>query len=208
MVHGNPRLRGISQSVARQTLLQQSRKWLVSTALTVIALFSLAIFLLSLSPPDMSPPQKIILTMCRDITSSDHRIRSDFGIQLGAPGKDFAVHARLRDMPPGRLYVIKLKDSVAKIVVWRDDDIFRNLKSAYPVFSDVTQERIIQDTAGNVLGTDRWGYLHGGERWRYVKFSSGDAMGYEPAARKQADQLDQVVHSACFSRDEVPRKPD
>jgi hypothetical protein len=102
---------------------------------------------------------------------------------------------------PGTLYVIKLNDADATLEVWRDDDEFSDLKTAYPVFSEHVEERNIRDATGRILGTDRWGYLQTGERWRYVRFSSGDAAGYKPTPPKQANLLDQVVNSACFSRD-------
>jgi hypothetical protein len=132
-----------------------------------------------------------------------HRIRSDFGIRFDAPEKAFTVHADLRDTPTGTLYVVKLKDTNANIVVWRDDDIFKDLKVAYPVFSEHIEERNIRDATGRIFGTDRWGYLQSGERWRYVKFSTSDAVGYEPTPPKPATLLDQVVNSACFSRDKI-----
>jgi hypothetical protein len=135
-----------------------------------------------------------------------HRITSDFGIQFDAPEKPFTVHGGLRDMPPGTLYVVQLKDSDANVMVWRDDDVFKDLKFAYPVFSEHMEERNVRDATGRIFGTDRWGYLQSGERWRYARFSTGDAVGYEPTPPRQADLLDKVVNSACFSRDDISRK--
>jgi hypothetical protein len=131
-----------------------------------------------------------------------HRIPSDFGIRFDAPEKLFMVHAALRDMPPGMMYVVKLRDGDAHISVSRDDDVFRDLKNAYPILSKHIEERPIHDEIGRRFGTDRWGYLQNGERWRYVKFSTGDAVGYEPTPAKQANLLDEVVNSACYSTPE------
>jgi hypothetical protein len=155
--------------------------------------------LFALLPPHQTTASNFYLRMFK------HHFRcasSDFGIRFDAPEKMFIVHAGLRDMPPGTLYVVKLRDSDANIAVWRDDDIFRDLKTAYSVFSEHVEERSIRDATGRISGTDHWGYLQSGERWRYVRFSSGDAAGYKPTPPKQAKLLDQVVNSACFSRDE------
>jgi hypothetical protein len=194
-----------SVPIPEQTSVQRSSKWLVFIVLTAVLVSFFAIYLfLSHSPHVRNPPQAIAISVCPNVSPGVHRIRSDFGIRFDAPEKAFTVHAGLRDMPPGTLYVVKLKDADPNIVVWRDDDIFRDLKSAYRVFSEHIEERNIRDATGRIFGTDRWGYLQSGERWRYVRFSTGDAVGYEPTPPKQANVLDQVVNSACFSRDEIP----
>jgi hypothetical protein len=133
--------------------------------------------LLSCSGEITNPPQAVAVSVCPDLNSGIHRIPSDFGIRFDASDKVFMVHEALRDMPPGMMYVVKLRDGDAHIVVWRDDDIFRDLKNAYPIFSKHIEERTIHDATGRNFGTDRWGYLQTGERWRYVKFSTGDAVG-------------------------------
>jgi len=186
----------------RQQFLQASPKWVIPTIVAAVLIFSVATYLLSFhSPHAMSVPPAIIVSACPDLPSGMRRNRSDFGTQFDASEKAFTVHAGLRDMPPGKLYVVKLKDGDAKRVVWRDDDIFRNLKTAYPFFSKHVEERNIRTSTERVFGTDRWGYLQSGERWRYVRFSSGDAVGYESTPPKQASMLDQSTGSACFSRD-------
>jgi hypothetical protein len=185
----------ISVPIAEQTSLQRSPKWLVSIVLAAALVSFFAIYLfLSHSPHVTNPPQAIAISVCPNVSPGVHRIRSDFGIRFDAPEKAFTVHAGLRDMPPGTLYVVKLKGADPNIVVWRDDDIFS-------VFSEHIEERNIRDATGRIFGTDRWGYLQSGERWRYVRFSSGDAAGYKPTVPKQANLLDQVVNSACFLQD-------
>jgi len=198
----------ISVPSAEQTSLQRPPKWLVSAVLVSVLVSSFGIYLFfSRSPQTTKPPQSISISVCPDVPSGVHRIRSNFGIRLDAPKKTFTIHTGQSDMPPGTMFEVKLKDADAKIVVWSyDDGIFRNLEIAYPVFSDHVEQRNIRDAKGRIFGTDRWGYLQSGERWRYVKFSTGDEVGYEPTPPKQADLLDQVVNSACFSRDEMSRK--
>jgi hypothetical protein len=187
--------------------LPRSPKWLISIALAVVLVSSCAIYLFySRFRHVANPPQPIAISVCPDVTSGVHRITSDFGIRFDAPEKEFTVHTGLRDMPPGTLYVVKLKHSEANVVVWRDDDVFRDLKTAYPIVSEHVGERIIRDPTGRIFGTDRWGYLQSGERWRYARFSTGDAVGYEPTPPEQANLLDQVINAACFSRDDISRK--
>jgi hypothetical protein len=115
------------------------------------------------------------------------------------PENVFTVRKAERDMPPETPYVVTLNGRAeAKLVISLDSGDFGNLEVAYPTFSKTVGERTVQDTKGRNFGTDRWGYLQDGERWRYVKFTTGDRVGYEPLSPKQADLLDQVVNSACL----------
>ena len=196
----------ISLPFAEHTSLLQSPKWLVCLVLAVVLVASFGVYLFfPRRPQAMNPPQSFAISACRDLIPGVRRIRADFGIRIDTPEKAFTVHEGLRDMPPGMLYVVKLKDTDAHIVVWHDDDIFKDFKIAYPVFSKHVEDRNVRDAAGRIFGTDRWGYLQSGDRWRYVRFSTGDAVGYEPTPAKQANLLDQVVNSACFSRGEIPQ---
>ena len=106
----------------------------------------------------------VTVSVCPDPTPGIHRIPSDFGVQFDAAEKVFIVHAALRDMPPGTMYIVKLRDGDAHTVVWRDDNVFRDLKNAYPIFSQHIEERTIRDATGHSFGTDQWGYLQTGER--------------------------------------------
>ena len=170
-------------------------------------LCSCLVLLLSCSSRISNPPVAVAVAVCPELTLGIHRIPSDFGIRFDVSEKLFMVHAGVRDMPPGAVYIVKLRDGDAHVVVaWRDDDVFKDLEKAYPIFSKHIEERAIRDATGQRLGTDKWGYLQTGERWRYVKFSTGDAAGYEPTPPKQANLLDQVVNSACFPRDENARE--
>jgi hypothetical protein len=144
------------------------------------------------------PPPALVMAACRDAVSGTHRIDSDFGTQFDVSEKDFTVRSGERDMPPGRLYVVTPKGRSTKIVIWHDDGIFNDLKITFPVFSEHVEERDVRIGTGRRVGTDRWGYLESRERWRYVSFSWGDAVGYWPTSPKEADMLDQVINSACF----------
>jgi hypothetical protein len=153
----------ISIPSAKQTRFQETQTY-ASTLICACMTF----LLLSCSRQITKPPQVVAVSVCRDVAHGMHRITSDFGIRFDAPEKVFVVHEALRDMPPGMMYIVRLRDTDAHIVFWHDDDIFRDLKSAYPVFSKRVEERAIRDAVGGNFGTDQWGYLPDGERWRYI----------------------------------------
>jgi hypothetical protein len=123
-----------------------------------------------------------------------------YGAQIDAPEDAFVVKSGLQDMPPGKTYTVTLRNSTANIVILPDDGSWKELKGALPVFSRPVYTRSIQSGKERAVGTDRWGYRKGGERWRYVAFSGGDAVGYLPTLLKEAGLLDQVISSACLSR--------
>jgi hypothetical protein len=204
----------ISPPFGKQTSWQQAPKWRLPIVILVFACSFVSYMFFSASRLATKPPLAIVISACPDVTSGSHRITSDFGIRFDAPEKAFfdapekafTVHTALQDMPPGALYVGQLKNADANMTISGDDDISSNLKTAYPIFSEHVEERNVRDTTGRICGTDRWGYLPSGERWRYVRFSTRDAAGYEPTPPKQANLLDQVVNSACFSRHGILRK--
>jgi hypothetical protein len=174
---------------------------LVRVIATLVLCAWLTSLLLSCSSQNSDAPQPVSVTVCSSPTADEQRIKADFGIHFDVPEKVFTVDAGIRDMPPGTLFVVKLREGEARMVIWHHDDgVFRDLENAYPMFSKHSEKRIIRDTAGRSFGTDRWGYLHTGERWRYVTFSTGDAVGYKPSSPRAANVLDQVINSACFPR--------
>jgi hypothetical protein len=125
------------------------------------------------------------------------RIHCDFGTQFDVPEKDFAVRSGMRDMPPGVAYVASFKDAGRNLLIWRADGAFDQLKSAFPVFSEHVEGRDVRIPSGQRIGKDSWGYLKSGGRCRYVRFSSGDAVGYRPVQPREASMLDKVISSAC-----------
>jgi len=192
---------------AKQTGLQRSPKWAIPAAAIFFAAFFVVYIFFSSYRHSIKPPDQVIISACPSLAPGVHRITSDFGIRFDAPDEAFTIHAALRDMPPGTLYIVKLRDTEAKMAVcWRVDCAIKDLQTAYPIFSEHVEARNIRDAKGLTFGTDRWGYLQSGERWRYVTFSNGGAAGYEPTPPEQARLLDQVVNSACVSRDSVPEK--
>jgi hypothetical protein len=201
----------ISLRSPEQTSWRHSTKWLVSLAVAVLLVSGWAIHLLLRRPTHLTnAPQAIAISACPESTPGVRHIRDDFlgirGVRFDAPDDVFTVSRVVRDAPPETLYVVTMKSANAKIVVSPDQADFKCLEITYPVFSEHVEKRYIRDLTGRVFGTDSWGYLHTGERWRYTRFSTGDAVGYEPTPPNQADQLDRLVNSACFPRNENRRK--
>jgi hypothetical protein len=179
-----------------QTLSRKIARWLIP-ALGVAALLAcVSVYFFLMRTPH--PPPALVLAACRDLPPGTHRINADFGTQFDVREKDFTIRSGMRDLPPGILHSVRLKDGTASMVIWHDDDIFNELKSAFPVFSEHVKERHVNTPQGSSVGKDRWGYLSSGERWRYVTFSSGDAVGYRPIRPEEASLLDQVISSACL----------
>lgn len=180
----------------KQSLLLKLPRWLIPAVLGAVIVSSVPIYLFLMRAPQ--PPPALVPSACRGIAPGMRRIDSDFGTQFDVSERDFTVHSGIRDIPPGTLFVVTLKDRTTKMVIWHDDSIFNELKSAFPVFSEHVEERDVRTPKGRRVGTDRWGYLDSGERWRYVRFAWRDAVGYWPTDLKKASFLDQVISSACF----------
>lgn len=181
----------------RSRFLRHLPGWAILAVLGTVSISFVLLYLFRNHTPH-SPPA-LVLSVCGPVAPGMHRIDSDFGIQFDVSESVLAVHANTRDMPPGTLYVVTLKGSSENLVIWRDDNIFSELRSAFPVFSEHVEERDIRTPKCRLVGKDRWGYLKDGDQWRYVRFFVGDAVGYRPLPSKQAGLLDQVISSACVS---------
>jgi hypothetical protein len=140
-----------------------------------------------------------VLSICQAVAPGKHRIRADFGTQFDVPEVKFSVKLGVRDMPGGELYTVTLRERAEYLMVWHDDDVFNELKNAFPVFSRHVGEDDVRTREGRIVGKDRWGNLNDGERWRYVTFSDGDAVGYRPMSPNEARSFDQVISTACLS---------
>jgi hypothetical protein len=144
-------------------------------------------------------PRSLVMSICQAVAPGMRRFKGDFGTQFDVPEVKFSVKDWARDMPPGTLYAVTLKETVESMVVWHDDDVFNELKNAFPVFSRHVGEDDVRTRDGRIIGRDRWGNLSDGERWRYVTFFDGDAVGYRPMSPDEARLFDQVINSACLS---------
>ncbi len=179
---------------------------MISRLFVVACASSLICLLLSCSRQVTGPPRTVAVSACPDSIAGAHRI-APLHLRFDVPEDRFRITQVQRDMPPELLYVVTLNGhSDVKLVISPDRSDFRDLELAWPTFSKHVTERTMRDAEGRNFGTDRWGYLRSGERWRHVKFLTGDHAGYEPLPPSQADLLDQIVSSACFTPDENLKK--
>ena len=156
------------------------------------------------SQQSQEPPRAVRVSVCDNELPRVHRIVAQFGLRFDAPESRFKVVKGFTDMPPETNYTVLLNKSVgARLgILGPLNPGFRDLESTYPTFSKSVGQRTMRDSNGRNFGTDRWGYLPSGERWRLLKFSTGNQVGYEPLPAKDADRLDEIIGTACFARDE------
>ena len=188
----------VESSRKKQKLRLTLPKCLIPALVGVAVVSSVVLYLLFKRDPHAPPA--IVASACGEVPAGVRRITAGYGTQIDAPEDAFVVKSWLQDMPPGRVHSVTLRNSTANIVILPDDGSWKELQDALPVFSRPVYARSIHSGKECVVGTDRWGYRKGGERWRYVAFSSGDAVGYLPTPLKEAGLLDQVISSACLSR--------
>jgi hypothetical protein len=180
----------------RQNYLRPFPRWSIPVVVGVILVASLVFYLFFHRTPHAPPG--IVLAICRDVPPGMHRVGSIFNTQFDVPEKDFTFHSATRDMPPGILYVITVKDGSTNMVISNGPLGFdQEFNSAISVFSAHIEERDVRTPQGRVVGKDSWGFLRDGDRWRYIRFSGGDEVGYRPTNSTQANMLDQVIGSAC-----------
>lgn len=173
-------------------------RWLIPALVGRVLVSSIVLYLWLKRDPHAPPA--IVASACGDVPVGIRRMTAGYGTQIDASEDAFVVKSGLQDMPPGRIHTITLKNSTANMAILPDDGSWKELKDALPVFSRPIYARGTHSGKERAVGMDRWGYRKGGECWRYVAFSSGDAVGYLPTPLKEAGLLDEVISSACLSR--------
>jgi hypothetical protein len=179
-----------------KSFLARLPKWLIPSVVGTVLISLVPIYFYVTSDPHTPPA--IVVSACGDVPAGARRITAGYGTQIDVPEDAFVVRSKLQDMPPGRTHFVTLRNSTAGTVMFPDDGSWKELKDDLPVFSRRVYARSTDSGKERVVGTDRWGYRKSGERWRYVAFSSGDAVGYLPTPLKEAILLDQVISSACL----------
>jgi hypothetical protein len=172
-------------------------KWLIPALGGVAVVSSVLLFMLFKRDPHAPPA--IVVCACGGVPAGVRRMTVGYGTQIDAPEDAFVVKSWLQDMPPGRTHLVTLRNSTASLAILPDDGSWKELQGGFPVFSRRVYARGTHVGKARAVGMDRWGYRKGGERWRYVAFSSGDAVGYLPTPLREAGLLDQVISSACLS---------
>jgi hypothetical protein len=137
------------------------------------------------------------------------RVGADIGFDVAAAG--FALSCGSPDMgPPMYVCDITVRGGSPNPLEISDQVYFeRDLQSTWPVFSEHVEERDVRNVYGHVVGKDSWGYWKSsehwwgrpasGKRWRFVKFSGGEEVGYLPTSDREARLFDQIISSACSS---------
>ncbi len=145
-------------------------------------------------------PPALVLSACQAMAPGMKRFKASVGgPQFDVPESIFTVRAWSGDMPPGTIYTVTFKDRAEYMAVGQDDGFFNELKNAFPVFSRHVGKDNVRTREGRIVGKDSWGDLNGGDRWRYVTFPDGDAVGYRPMRPGEARLFDEVINSACLS---------
>jgi hypothetical protein len=148
------------------------------------------------------------------------RVESRFlNIKFDVPEADFDLHSGMSDMPPQRFYCVTLRNRSAITMEISNGSIGVAWKFPWPVFSDHFdgalasgllsspdgyKERAVRNVYGKVVARDCWGMWKNGQCWRFVRFDSGEEVGYLPTPDKQARLFDQIISSACFSPAPAP----
>jgi hypothetical protein len=196
-----------------QTLAAKSANVFFAAAI----ISSLSILILWCSKQASEPPTPGTISMCLDSSVTVDWLLTDFDLRFHVPAHTLSfrsipkpavtIHLGHKDMPPSNTYVVSLNGyAPARLWISSDSRMFRDLEISYPTFSETKGHRVLRDSLGRSFGTDSWGYLRSGERWRYVSFSTGGYAGYLPLPTNQADKLDDAINSACFSPDDPLNK--
>lgn len=176
----------------------------VSSIVAAAVVCPLAVYVaLRISRPAVSPPPELVISACRDLPPGVHRI--GFDIMFYVPGMEFTIRTVRGDTPPSIEYYVATTNRGAtrsllhmlEISVW-GLAFERQLEFAWPVFSEHVEERNVPTAQGGVAGTDRWGYLKTGERWRFIRFGRTEEVGYLPVPDREAKLFDDIISSACF----------
>jgi hypothetical protein len=152
-------------------------------------------------------PPSISVSVCPDTSPATYRVGSKStgafpGIQFNVPESNFAVQSHARDMPPETVYLVVSHAGNASMELAKGGRVTfeKDVDSSFPVFSAHVGERDVRTSAGLVIGKDHWGYLKNGDRWRSVRFFSGDEAAYRPLNPSDAKLMDEIIDTACIDR--------
>lgn len=181
--------------------MKRNLRWLVF-AVAGVVLISAVLVLVPLARRPQ-PPATLIVSACRDPVPTIQRVGSGNAAAISRVYFDvperFSIHSGTPDMAIGTYHLVTLKDGSSNLEIgFGSLSLDRELNAAFPVFSVHVEERDVRTPGGRVIGKDRWGFLKSRERWRIVRFSGGDEIGYRPVGAKEAMLFDQVVRSACL----------
>jgi len=153
-----------------------------------------------------APPQ-IIVAACPAVPPHARVVRAPHRyLRFYADETAFKIYAdQPTDAVTGIDAEIMLKNRDAKIEIGDVELSFtEQVQNGYPLMSSHIETRTVRTSDGEAFGTDEWGRLKTGERWRYVSFASGDLAGYRPSEIPDADAMDRLLATLCISDEPRP----
>jgi hypothetical protein len=120
-------------------------------------------------------------------------------IEFDVPETNFVLKSMTQDSPPGEVHLVRIRDRNEGLEISNFVLSFEKELMGFPTHSVHVHQSAIRTSHGRKIGEDHWGYLKTGERWRYLRFTGGEEDGYRPMLPKYADQLDEVISSACLA---------
>jgi hypothetical protein len=110
-----------------------------------------------------------------------------FNAQFDVSEKYFTFHSATRDMPPGILYVVTVKDGSTNMLISNGPlRLDQEFNSAISVFSAHIEERDVRTPQGRMVGKDSWGFLRAGigggvlSFWEEMKSVIAPPTQYKP----------------------------
>jgi hypothetical protein len=104
---------------------------------------------------DPHAPPAIGVSACGGVSAGVRRMTAGYGTQIDAPEDAFVVKSGLKDMPPGRIHSVTLRNSTANIAILPDDGSWKELKDALSVFSRPVYARGTHSGKERAVCTDR-----------------------------------------------------
>ena len=174
-------------------------KWAILAALLCASLICSCV----LAARTPQAPRALTISPCREVPSTMHRIAANLpfpdAIEFDVPETDFVVESGTRDMPPGQAHLVTLRGHNERLEISNFELSFEKELVGFPVHSVRVHQSAIRTSDGRKIGEDHWGYFKTGERWRYLRFTSGEEDGYRPMLLKYSNLLDNVISSACLA---------
>lgn len=143
-------------------------KSLILGLIAIVILSSIAFYLFRTRDPHA--PAAVVVSAFRDLRPDSRRIKAVFGTQFDISERAFSVKDALQDMPPGKFYVITLRESADSVIIAYDDGGWEDLKKGPRVFSRRVRDPN-RSPNGHLVGIDRWAIWKAGsgrDMWLFL----------------------------------------
>lgn len=190
----------------RRNLSRTLPAWAWAVIGIVVSSCIAAYLVLRHRPRAAAPPPVVVVSECQNVVPGMYRVaralHGGFPIRFDVRESSLVVIYPIPDTSSQDVYYVKPKSNRAITLQISNGELYgleRDLRSAWPVFSEYVEQRDVHSANGQVVGEDHWGVWSGPKRWRVVKFRTGEEVGYPPTPAKEAALFDQVISSACFA---------